>query len=111
MRLKVDLLQRNWQLLVSYPGKLAIETDRWHNIDQDDRKCNVCQLNEVGDEFHYLFKCQHFNDIREGLLPQIIFGLVIPSPLKQIMNEVDERKLINLAKFPKYVLDCKNSPG
>ena len=31
---------------------------------------------------------------------------------KQILNETDERKLINLAKFLKYVLDyCKNPPG
>ena len=44
------------------------ETGHWLTIDQNDRieKMYFCQLNEVGEDFHYLFKCQHFNNIKEA---------------------------------------------
>ena len=37
--------------------KLPIETGRWRNVPRSDRKCTLCNKNEVGDEFHYLFTC------------------------------------------------------
>ena len=30
---------------------------RYQNIPRYDRKCEKCDLNEIGDEFHYLFVC------------------------------------------------------
>ena len=31
----------------------------WYKQDLINRKCRVRNLNEIGDEFHYLFKCQN----------------------------------------------------
>ena len=40
--------------------KLPIIRGRYNDINIDDRKCELCQQNEIGDEFHYLFKCDFF---------------------------------------------------
>jgi hypothetical protein len=42
--------------------RLPVETGRWRNsfLPYEDRKCNLCSLNEIGDEFHYLFTCPFF---------------------------------------------------
>ena len=32
------------------------------DIPLDDGKCTLCNLNEIGDEFHYLLKCSFFTD-------------------------------------------------
>ncbi len=37
--------------------KLPIETGRWNNIELSERKCNKCNMNTIGDEFHYLLEC------------------------------------------------------
>ena len=33
------------------------EKDRWLRQDINNRKCTLCNTNEVGDECHYIFKC------------------------------------------------------
>ena len=38
--------------------KLPIETGRWEDIPREERKCNICNFNEIGDEYHYLFNCR-----------------------------------------------------
>ena len=35
--------------------KLPIETGRWFNIDRNERYCTLCNINDIGDEFHLLF--------------------------------------------------------
>lgn len=39
--------------------RLPIETGRWSNKPMRERVCHLCQV-ELGDEFHYLFKCNFF---------------------------------------------------
>ena len=43
----------------SYP----VETLRYckPTIDQQDRKCTICNTNQVGDEIHYLLNCTNYN--------------------------------------------------
>jgi hypothetical protein len=38
--------------------KLPIETGRLQNIPRSERKCNSCDLHDIGDEFYYMFKCK-----------------------------------------------------
>lgn len=42
--------------------RLPIEKGRWQNVQFSERKCTVC--NEVGDEYHYIFLCPTFEEIR-----------------------------------------------
>jgi hypothetical protein len=37
----------------------------------DDRICDLCDLEHIGDEFHYLFECTYFERERKQLLPNI----------------------------------------
>ena len=47
--------------------KLPIETGRWNKTDVADRKCTICSLNMIGDEFHYLFECPCLNTERKNV--------------------------------------------
>ena len=38
---------------------LPIEAGRKFNIPRVDRKCNLCDSGDIGDEFHFLFACSH----------------------------------------------------
>ena len=37
--------------------KLPIETGKWFNIPKENRICKICNIKEIGDEFHYLLNC------------------------------------------------------
>ena len=45
--------------------KLPVENGRWKNIARENRICPLCNNGEIGDEFHYLFKCQYFGNQRK----------------------------------------------
>ncbi len=40
---------------------LGIETDRYHNIRLEERKCELCQSNEIEDEIHFICRCNFLN--------------------------------------------------
>lgn len=46
---------------------LALETGRFHSIPEEDRKCCMCDLGEIKNEFHFLFYCPLYNDYRQRL--------------------------------------------
>ena len=56
----------NYRLCNNY---LLIETLRWYNVDRNDRTCPLCNCLDVGDEYHYLFACSHFSQLRKQLWP------------------------------------------
>jgi len=58
--------------------RFPIETGRWQNIPTQDRICTLCRDN-IGDEFHLLFKCSNQNivDLRGKFLPR--YFSVIPN--------------------------------
>ena len=38
---------------------LPVEVLRYYDTDRQDRKFNICLSNKIGDEYHYLVKCQN----------------------------------------------------
>ena len=44
---------------------LPIECGRWQNIIRENRICQLCSKNEIGDEYHYLFTCDD-NEIKNA---------------------------------------------
>ena len=40
--------------------RLPIEKDRFWGVKRNDRICDLCDLEHIGDEFHYLFQCKYF---------------------------------------------------
>ena len=51
-------------------NNLPVNALRFTNTPRLERICRHCKLNEVGDEFHYLFTCPYFQEKRSELLPQ-----------------------------------------
>ena len=41
--------------------KLPIETGRWENNPRENRLCQLCNLQNIGNEYHYVFECINVN--------------------------------------------------
>jgi hypothetical protein len=43
---------------------LNIETGRYYNIDRHARICNMCNNNDIEDEYHFILECSKYVEIR-----------------------------------------------
>ncbi len=74
-------------------------------MDWQDRICGLCNLEDLGDEYHYLLKCCHYYNERKDLIKDS--STVSPNTLKMkhLLNGTDKYELINLAKFVSIITD------
>ena len=69
------------------------------NIPYENRICSLCNMNEIGDEYHYLLKCTYFEMQRNRYISN--FYRRNPNMLKfsLLMQNNDANILKNLSKF------------
>ena len=84
---------------------LPIESERWSGLDRNDRLCNKYNLQEIVDEFHYLFNCTHLLAERNKFLS---FKTPNAITYKSIMNENNQNKITKTCNFIKINLSSKN---
>ena len=76
--------------------RLAIETGRYVNIERNERYCNNCNLNTIGDEFHLFYECQNekITDLRRKFIPH------------DVIKNSSMFKFVNLLKELENVAVC-----
>ena len=68
---------------------IEVETGRYNSVPYENRKCKLCNLDEIGDELHLLFRCTNFNDARNVWLNQIDINLeTYGSDKSELLKEV-----------------------
>ena len=77
--------------------RLPVETGRWRNIPYNDRKCMNC--GEVGDEFHFLFSCPIFHELRGKYLDKFVRTRPNMQKFIALINSNNVDKLKNLSIF------------
>ena len=80
-------------------NNLPINTQRYEGIDRRERLCRKCELDVVGDEFHYIFVCPFFQQKRNELLPQTYIQRPNVSTFEQLINTDDKYVLLKLKHF------------
>ena len=84
--------------------RMPIVNGRYANIPVDERLCMLCQSNEIGDEYHYLFVCNLFSEHRVKFLKRHYFRQPNMDKMTQLFNTVNHKELLNLAKFIKMII-------
>ena len=77
------------------PGVLG----RIRNNDPEDRTCQLCEKNEIGDEFHYLLDCPHFHEQRLRFLGHYYSHHPNIIKFNKIMCQTSMGKIKKLASF------------
>ena len=52
---------------------IRVETGRFRNITLEHRICEICQLNLVEDEIHFVTVCPKYNNLRKKLYAHVQF--------------------------------------
>ena len=84
--------------------RLPIESGRFFSIERSERICDLCNLGELGDEFHYLFSCDYFKQERYKFLPHDLCKNKNIISFSELMNSQDKYVLIGLSKFCKIAM-------
>ncbi len=84
--------------------KLPIVTGRYNNTPREERICNLCSLQSVGDEHHYLLCCEYFRVERERYIDQVYTANPNISNYKSLMGSSDIQELVNLSTFVSVIL-------
>ena len=67
------------------------------------RKCKLCQQKEIGDEFHYLFKCTFFNIYRKKYIAKHYYTYPNKEKMAQLLNSQTYTEMLYLVKFKEII--------
>ncbi len=79
--------------------RLLIVTGQSNNVDISERHCTLCAMDELGDEYHYLLRCEFFKAAREQYIQSNYTSPANTLKMKLLMNSSNKKELINLSKF------------
>ena len=85
--------------------RLPIETGRWENVPFDDRKCQLCHKDELGDEFHYLFCCNYFETERKRHLKLYFYKRPNIKKVKELLASDNLATLKKLSEFVQIIMN------
>lgn len=88
--------------------RLPVEVGRWRGIPLQERYCAYCS-NVIGDEFHFLLVCQHFQQHRSKYLQRYYYKNPNIIKFEELMNIVAPKKLKKLCMFIDIIMKTVSS--
>ena len=85
-------------------NNLPIEIGSYVNTERHSRLCNKCNCNEIGDEFHVLFKCPYFGDKRKKYITKRFQNVSSIIAIKELFLQ-HGKTLENTCKFIREILN------
>jgi len=110
-----NLPEKYVNCLVNYRmcnNRLPIETGRWVGLERNQRVCNLCNNGDIGDEFHYIFRCSYFSVKRKHYIGFSNLTDANTSDFASIMCNQDINILSKLCIFVNIVMQhIRRPPG
>ena len=89
--------------------KLNIEIGRHNNVPRHERKCLLCNLNDIEDEFHFVLKCPVYADIRKELVPRFYYSNTSMYKYISLMQNNDKKLIRKLAIYCEKAFKLRDS--
>ena len=83
--------------------KLPIESGRWSSVDKHNRKCNICNMNRIGDEFHYILECSELINERKQCLKKFYTQNINILKFKMLFQSKNVKTLRNICSLIRYI--------
>ena len=78
---------------------LNIKTGRHRHIERSERKCLVCDTNDIEDEFHFILTCPLYENIRKVYIKMYFYRNPSMYKFIQLLKNENMTHLKNLAKY------------
>ena len=70
-----------------------------------DKLCNICNSGDLADEFHFLFKCDYFNQDRNSFLSNYYTVRPNTQKMKKLFENKNKKTKLNLKKFISKIIN------
>ena len=87
--------------------KLNIESGRFIQRVRNERICNLCDQNDIEDEFHFILKCPKYDALRRRYIKRYYYTHSSVFKLVQLLSTQNVKELSNLGKFLKYATELR----
>lgn len=89
---------------------LRVQTNRYgiNRLPRNERVCLFCDTRDIDDEFHFVFKCPCFNDIRRLYIDRYYYIRPNMHKLIELLNCREKDTLVKLCKFSKIAFNRRN---
>ena len=78
---------------------LKIEQGRYTNDRKENRKCTLCDLNDIEDEFHFVLKCPFYSLLRKQYIKEYYYKKPSVFKMIQLFSVQNVTELCNLGKY------------
>ena len=87
--------------LRSSSHRLEIETGRWARptIERQNRKCKICSLDVIEDEFHFVLECPNYTQLRTLLIKPYYRNRPNMLKMTQLMKSENKKEIKGLAEY------------
>ena len=84
---------------------LLIEKGRYHNIERGKKRiCQMCDMNDVEDEHHFILKCPFYTHLRHLYIKKYYWSKPSVFKLVQLLSVQNRKELCNIGKYLKHAL-------
>jgi hypothetical protein len=84
-------------------NNIPVNKLRHSGIDRQNRKCILCDKDELGDEFHYLFICNYFAAERSHHIKQYYFKYPNVLKFRELLGSSNAKVVSKLVKFIRII--------
>ena len=78
---------------------LLIKKGRYHNIERGKRICQMCAINDVEDEYHFILKCPFYINLRLLYITKYYWFQPSVFKLVQSLSVQNRKELCNIDKY------------
>ena len=78
---------------------LKIEQGRYTNDRRENRKCTLCDLNDIEDEFHFVLKCPFYSLLRKQYIKEYYYKKPSVFKMIQLFSVQNVTELCNLGRY------------
>jgi len=109
----LDVLPSNLRFFITRfrisAHSLRIQTGRYarNRLDRNLRVCQLCQEQDVEDEFHVILKCPLFTSLRKKYVKKNVYDKPSVFKLIEMFKSKDKQTLTNLALYLKEALNLR----
>ena len=86
-------------------SRIPTVAGRYNNIEYEHRICSLCNMGDIGDEYHYTMLCPYFKNDRKKLIDSKYWTNPNIDKLSYLFSSENVKILKNLAKFAKNVTE------
>ena len=101
----IDILTKKFRIATSRlrlsSHKLRIETGRYapNRIDRNQRKCLLCNKNDIEDEYHFVIICPFYDELRKTFIKSYYYRHPSVYKFVELMQSRNFKIVKNLGKF------------